>query len=86
METAKKLLKTVLVTQVEILGRLDRLEQLSAKNGDAECIDHVDSYGGAYDTPRVDALNTLIQSLEQGGLDDILPLLQRLQGQANRCN
>nr|WP_298410475.1 hypothetical protein [uncultured Halomonas sp.] len=84
METTKKLLKTVLVTQIEILGRLDRLEQLSAKNGDSECIDHVDSYAGVYDTPRTDALNTLIQSLEHDGLDDILPLLERLQGQANR--
>ncbi|WP_072819117.1 hypothetical protein [Modicisalibacter ilicicola] len=86
METTRKLLKTVLLTQVEILGRLDRLEQLSAKNSDSECIDHVDSYAGAYDAPRADALNTLVESLDHDGLDDILPLLEKLQGQANRYN
>ncbi|GAA0693811.1 hypothetical protein [Vreelandella titanicae] len=66
----QKMLKTVLVMQAEILGRLEALEQAPESTGDPTH-DHIRKISGLtptpiYEDPRLEALHHVREAIESG--------------------
>ncbi|MCD1588977.1 hypothetical protein K7H09_23525 [Halomonas sp. IOP_14] len=83
----QKMLKAVLFMQVEILGRLEALEQTPESTGDPTA-DHIRRMTGlthapTYDDPRIEALHQIREAIEAGENKDLETAINEVVGLVN---